>query len=99
MMDRNSGRPIALMLLIPAQIFCAAFFVVDLFRDFGDTGSMTPTDPHLYVEAFAAVTLAVSVMFEISYLLRPSSVAAQGASGEQPGHGQCRRARRDRGAF
>lgn len=69
-MDLNSGRPIALMLLIPAQIFCAAFFVVDLFRDFVDTGSTTPTDPHLYIEAFAAVTLAVSVMFEFSYLLR-----------------------------
>ena len=68
--EAGRGTPIALMLLIPAQIFCAGFFLSDLLRDLGETGHFLAAGPHLHIEAFAAVTLVISVLFEIGYLLR-----------------------------
>lgn len=66
----RAREPVVLGLLIVAQIVCAAFFLGDLMHDVRVTGTFLALDPHLYVEAVAAVVLLGSVIVEIRIVQR-----------------------------
>ena len=65
--NARTRTPYALMGLIAAQIFCAAFFVIDVTADFRATGMI---GLHLWLEALAALTLLGAIVFEVRYFLR-----------------------------
>lgn len=69
MTDPNLKRQsLGLFLLILVQVFAAVFFLSDTVVDLFETGA-TQVDFHFVVETLAALTLAVSVGFEIRLLL------------------------------
>ena len=67
-LSRRSRMPIALAVLIIAQLACAAFFLFDFLSDFSTEAFVYPMDTHLLLEAFAAVVLGVSVIVEFFVL-------------------------------
>lgn len=61
-------RPLALIGLILAQVFCAGFFVSDVITD-GFAPGFLSLDPHLILELLATFTLVLAVILEV-HLLR-----------------------------
>ncbi|MGI1662612.1 helix-turn-helix transcriptional regulator [Palleronia sp. KMU-117] len=71
-MTPDAKTPIALVVLIAVQIFCAAFFVVDLFADYREA-QLAPSDEfqlHLPIEAIATLALLGAAAVETTYLRR-----------------------------
>ena len=62
-------RGLSLLILITVQAFAAVFFVTDSVADYWDSGALY-VDLHLIVETLAALTLAISIVIEVVYLLR-----------------------------
>ncbi|SFI70740.1 helix-turn-helix domain-containing protein [Celeribacter neptunius] len=57
----------ALIALVAVQAFCIVFFLSDVFADFQEAGGK-PTS-HLLIEAMAALTLIIAILFELRYML------------------------------
>lgn len=71
-MTRNVKTPIVLLILIAVQVFCAAFFMADLFADYRAALQGPPGEFrfHLPIEAVASFGLLAAVAFETGYLVR-----------------------------
>lgn len=73
-MIMQSGRPLSasvgLLILIAAQIFCAAFFLSDVIADFWEPDIDQTETSHLLIETIASVTLVAAIVFEWKILTR-----------------------------
>jgi DNA-binding NarL/FixJ family response regulator len=68
----DAKTPIALLVLIAVQVFCAAFFIVDLVADYREA-MQAPSGEfqlHLPIEAVATLALLAAVAVETAYLRR-----------------------------
>lgn len=63
-----SSKPVSLVVLIVAQILCAAFFLWDVAVDGLDMGLRAFVSSHFVVEALAVLALIAGVIFETRYL-------------------------------
>ena len=70
MIQRLSDAPLALVGLIAAQAFCAAFFLYDVALDGFELAWPPFTNRHFLLEAFAALALIAAVLVETSFLMR-----------------------------
>ncbi|MDU8912687.1 helix-turn-helix transcriptional regulator [Aestuariicoccus sp. MJ-SS9] len=66
----TEAKPLALLVLIAAQSFCAAFFLWDVAADGGALGWAALRSAHFLIELLAALALVAAVIFETRYLLR-----------------------------
>lgn len=67
---RYLGVELALIVLIAVQGFCAAFFLVDLARDFIESPATAMGDLHFWVEMIANVGLVAGIGVEWAFLMR-----------------------------
>lgn len=58
-----------MLVLIVLQLFCVVFFVSDVVSDYQELGAAAASDPHLYVETLATVTLIAAILLEGRVLL------------------------------
>ncbi len=65
----NADKPGLLLALIAVQTFCAAFFLWDVMSDAFPYGLSAFNNLHLTIEAIAAFSLILAVLFEIRYLM------------------------------
>lgn len=63
-----SSKPVSLVVLIVAQILCAAFFLWDVAVDGLDMGLGAFVSSHFLVELLAVLALIAGVIFETRYL-------------------------------
>ncbi len=66
----GSKAPVALMILIAAQSFCAVFFVSDALADYRELSGGGAVTVHQVIEYVAALSLAAAVAFEVSWLVK-----------------------------
>lgn len=59
----------AMVALIVMQLFCTVFFIADVIRDFQDMGAAAASQPHLYIETLATLSLAAAIVLEVQVLL------------------------------
>ncbi|SEP64488.1 helix-turn-helix transcriptional regulator [Thalassovita taeanensis] len=57
-------------ILILVQSFAAVFFLSDTIADFWTEGFVTDPDDHMFLETVASLSLVVSVLFEVRYLMQ-----------------------------
>lgn len=68
MINALVSRPLFLVLLITAQVLCAAVFLMDVVRDGFDAGLRDFLMGHFAIEAVAVVALIAGILFEILVL-------------------------------
>lgn len=68
-MMRYRDNPLGLMILIAAQLLCAAFFLLDVVADGLELQAGTFLQTHFLIEAFAALSLIAAVVVEARFLM------------------------------
>ncbi|HKK98431.1 MAG TPA: helix-turn-helix transcriptional regulator [Marivita sp.] len=63
-----SRKPVSLLILIVAQILCAAFFLWDVMTDGLSLGLAAFVSSHFVIELLAVLALIAGVIFETRYL-------------------------------
>ncbi|MCI5112993.1 MAG: LuxR C-terminal-related transcriptional regulator [Marivita sp.] len=64
----STTRPVSLLVLIVAQILCAAFFLWDVAADGSELGFPAMLSSHFVIELLAVLGLIAAVVFESRYL-------------------------------
>jgi DNA-binding CsgD family transcriptional regulator/heme exporter protein D len=65
---QSSAKPLSLLVLIVAQVLCAAFFLWDVAADGFDMGFGAFVSSHFVIELLAVLALIAGVVFETRYL-------------------------------
>ncbi len=68
--DNSAKLPYGLLVLIAAQILCAAFFGADIIGDFVTMGSFASGQTHLYFELLAVISLIAAIAYELRYMFK-----------------------------